>query len=192
MTTRIGDVNCFAIESHITKAYHRPGAFALGYFNIYLRGKRFGKTALDSTLLGCSHDEVKRRLSHRGMHRFSFSNEDKCDLVTTYLNSRYWGKCELDVRVINARAFDEEITSNELVWAPDGDQAFDDGSHVLQFDLDSRVRLLGFKNEPPSIFDCRSIVDIIIDSDIFYDILYMWAQAVEVERNALLESEQAE
>jgi hypothetical protein len=37
------------------------------------------------------------------------------------------------------------IYSRHILWAPDGDAAFDDGSYILQFDVDERVRLIAFK-----------------------------------------------
>ncbi len=37
------------------------------------------------------------------------------------------------------------VWDSKLMWAPDGDEAFDDGSYVLQIDSGSLVRLIGFK-----------------------------------------------
>ena len=33
-----------------------------------------------------------------------------------------------------AKKFNELLVTSEVMWAPDGDAAFDDGGHVLQFD----------------------------------------------------------
>ena len=43
-----------------------------------------------------------------------------------------------------------------LVSAPDGDEAFDDGSYVLQFDVGDRVRLIAFKR-PDQLVDLASV-----------------------------------
>ena len=62
--------------------------------------------------------------------------------------------------------FTETIYSNSLVGAPDGDEAFDDGSYVLQFDVGDRVRLIAFQR-PDSPVDSASVREIWISSDIF-------------------------
>jgi hypothetical protein len=51
--------------------------------------------------------------------------------------------------------FTKTLHSNSLVWAPDGDEAFDDSSNVLQFDIADPVRLIAFKR-PDSLVDNSS------------------------------------
>jgi hypothetical protein len=39
------------------------------------------------------------------------------------------------------------IHFQRICWAPDGDEAFDDGSYILHFDIGNRVRLVAFKSQ---------------------------------------------
>lgn len=48
----LGNPDVFAIESQITTAYAKPGLRALGYFVIYVNGKRYGCVLLKRP---CSH-----------------------------------------------------------------------------------------------------------------------------------------
>jgi hypothetical protein len=68
-----------------------------------------------------------------------------------------------------------------LVWAPDGDEAFDDGSYVLQFDVENRVRLIGFKSDDTDRYDPATLKDIWLSSDDFYSVLSRWRDAFEAE-----------
>ena len=61
--------------------------------------------------------------------------------------------------------FTKTLFANSLVWAPDGDEAFDDGSYVLQFDVGDRVRLIAFKR-PDSEVDPASLREIWLSSDV--------------------------
>ena len=56
---------------------------------------------------------------------------------------------------------------------PDADAAFDDGSHVLQFDVGPRVRLVGFKRLEGKI-GAETIRDIWIDEPRYYEVLTDW------------------
>jgi hypothetical protein len=54
-----GDPSTFAIESNISRAFHRLSSRALGRFTVHLRGRRYGVFEPDATLLACSLDEIK-------------------------------------------------------------------------------------------------------------------------------------
>jgi len=75
----------------------------------------------------------------------------------------------------------ETRDSGHLLWIPDGDEAFDDGSHVLQFDLNDRVRLVGFKRQEEELYDRNSLVDLWLPSDAFYGTLTSWNSAFDRE-----------
>ena len=44
-----------------------------------------------------------------------------------------------------------------IVWAPDGDEAFDDGSYVLQVESGDQVRLIAFVGTPDFLYDPSSL-----------------------------------
>ena len=45
------------------------------------------------------------------------------------------------------------------MWAPDGDEPFDDASYVLQFDVKDRVRLIAFKSSEGYLHDPATLSD---------------------------------
>src|SRR5262245_61090926 len=133
----VGDPAIFAIESGITQAYEHPWVRALGFFVIHVRGRRFGVYKPDATLLACSFDQVTRRLADRSRHTSSFAAEaDAGQIADAFRNAvfssepqgSYFGLPRSEFCALFSRR------ANDCMWAPDGDEAFDDGSYVLQFD----------------------------------------------------------
>ena len=80
--------------------------------------------------------------------------------------------------------FTKTLYSKSLVWAPDGDEAFDDGSYVLQFDVGDRVRLIAFKR-PESLVDPTSVREVWLSSDTFYSTLREWRNTFLAEWESL-------
>jgi hypothetical protein len=82
--------------------------------------------------------------------------------------------------------FEETIRAGKCEWAPDGDEAFDDSSYVLQFGVGDRVRLIAFRQNEE---DGDIIVDLeqawLAASD-FYDVLERWRACFLSEWQALL------
>jgi hypothetical protein len=77
------------------------------------------------------------------------------------------------------------IYSQHLIWAPDGDEAFDDGSFVLQFDIQDCARLIAFKSHPPALLDPNTLRDVTLPTDTFYGILQEWRDEFLREWTAL-------
>ena len=72
------------------------------------------------------------------------------------------------------------------MWAPDGDAAFDDGSRILHFDINGKVRLISFKccgNE--CMHEFSDLVDAWLKPDEFYGILQGWHTAFIAEWSVL-------
>jgi hypothetical protein len=181
----VGNPSVFAIESEITAAYARLGARALGYFVIHLKGVRFGVQKPDASLLACSFDEVANRLARRGKHTAPFAEyEDGRDLADSYLIAIY----SPDPCGLRKEDFEDVIYENDLTWAPDGDEAFDDGSYVLQFDVDDRVRLIGFKTQNGHRSHPTDFADLWIWADEYYGILEEWLRRFEEAWQAMPKS----
>lgn len=131
----IGDSPVLAIESSISKAYERLSFRALGYFVIYVGGLCYGRRSADSTLLACSFDEVGRRLAMRGRHTMPFAGDADARSIAGAFRDAVYGDEPLESHLgLPSPKFREMTYSNRVVWAPDGDEAFDDGSYVLQFE----------------------------------------------------------
>lgn len=170
----LGNTAEFAIESHIEVAYERPSALALGYFVLHLRNCQFGVKAADATLLACSRDEVITRLKHRGQHVApELSSVNANSIAQAYLNARFAGlEGELETAIRTTE------NADILVWAPDGDEAFDDGSNVLQFDVSDQVRIIGFRNIN---YEAKDIREVWMNAEAFYTLLADWTAAFDKE-----------
>jgi hypothetical protein len=184
----VGDPATFAIESGIAKAFEKPSQRAIGYFVIYVMGRCYGVKSLDATLLACSVDAVQERLERRRLHLGPFSAEpDPIKIVDAYLAARLQLGRESEMFFgMTATTLGDLFISSGLVWAPDGDEAFDDGSHVLQLDVRDKVRLIAFINSSNFAEVISTISEVWIDSDDYYDHLAEWLKRFEHERAILL------
>jgi hypothetical protein len=180
----IGDPSVFAIESVIAKAYERPSFRALGFFAIHVDGKCYGVRKPDATMLACSFDEVEQRIPQRGRHTAPFADEpDAGKIADAFRNAIYADEQSESYFGIPLLEFQRFLAgnANDLVWAPDGDEAFDDGSYVLQFDIGEQVRLIAFRCKEGGRHDPASIRDVRITADDFYHTLQQWHEAFKAE-----------
>ncbi|MGC2473729.1 MAG: Imm42 family immunity protein [Candidatus Sulfotelmatobacter sp.] len=169
----IGDPSILAIESEITHAYERRSFLALGFFAIHVSGRSYGRRSSDSSMLACSHDEVERRIAARGAHTAAFAESDAAKIADSFLSAVYANEQQDNYFGIPRAEFVDLIYSKNIVWAPDGDSAFDDGSCVLQFDVEDQARVIAFKSERcMNVPD--SVRDIWLPADHFYKILKDW------------------
>lgn len=153
-----GDRSTFAIDCEITS--RRPPHQALGKFVVYLAGRRFGVDEPEASMLANSIDAIEDRLRNRGLHQCrSLTSIPAVSIANAYLSETY-----LDV---DAAA---SVDWRPVVWAPDGDEAFDDGSHILQLDAGPSVRLIGFQNTGDALA-AEDIVELTILPDAFYSVL---------------------
>lgn len=178
----IGDPSVLAIESGITQAYEQLSFRALGFFSVYVSGFCYGRRSADSTMLARSFDEVRSRIAMRGGHIVPFAAETDAGRIATAFRNAIYGEEPRESHFgIPQPQFREMIYSKRIVWAPDGDEAFDDGSYVLQFDIKDHVRLIAFKSAPCHPYDPATIRDTWLAADDFYDILHRWHEAFESE-----------
>ena len=182
MALIIGDPSVFAIESSITLAYERLSFRGLGFFVIHVGGLCYGRRTDDSTMLACSFDEVGRRVQMRGGHVVPFGAEPDAEkIVEAFRNTIYGLEQRESYFGVPYPQFREMIYSKRIAWAPDGDEAFDDGSYVVQFDVGERVRLVAFKTRACQPYDVASIRDVSLPADDCYRLLQTWHDAFEKE-----------
>jgi hypothetical protein len=179
----IGDESSFAIESTITHAYAQLSLRALGFFVIHIGGRCYGVRSPDATMLACSLGEVEDRIARRGKHTAPFAaGETAGEIADAYRDAIYAPEPGSQTYFgIPRSEFRRIIHSNHLIWAPDGDEAFDDGSHVLHFDVGHRVRLIGFKCIEGYHHDPSTLSDKWLDADVFYGTLDRWRNAFAAE-----------
>jgi hypothetical protein len=178
----IGNTSLFAIESSITEAYERLSFRALGFFVIHVGGRRYGRRSVDSTMLACSFDEVERRIAMRGTHNVPFAAEPDAGKIANAFRGAVYSETQKESYFgLPLARFIEMIYSKRIVWAPDGDEAFDDGSYVLQFDILDSVRLIAFKCGQGLSYDPATLGDVTLAADDFYGLLRDWHDAFEAE-----------
>jgi len=180
----IGDKAQFAIESGITKAYARLSFRALGFFVIYVRKLRYGVYAPDATLLACSFSEVVARIARRGTHTAPFAASAEAGVIADAYRDAIYAPDRENERFLGfpQPEFCSLFYLNHLAWAPDGDEAFDDESYVLHFDVGDWVRLVAFKNaEEGYHHDPRTLTDIWLEAGKFYRVLEDWRKAFQEE-----------
>jgi hypothetical protein len=174
----IGNPLVFAIESHIAHAYERLSLRALGSFVIHVGDRSYGNPAADATMLACSYDEVARRIAMRGEHNVPFATETNAGTIAhAFRSAMYAEKPDASYFELPCAEFADMIQSKKIVWAPDGDEAFDDGSYVLQFDTGNSVRLVAFKSGRSMLYDPATLRDVSLAADEFYGTLQNWIDA---------------
>jgi Immunity protein 42 len=181
----IGDISIFAIESEITRAFERPSWRGLGFFVIHVGGQSYGIKTPGQSMLACSFDEVGTRIIGRGTHHAPFAEAAAIDIANAYTSAVYLDNNGKKTYFGMSEAqFAKTLYSNSLVWAPDGDEAFDDGSYVLQFDVGDRVRLIAFKR-PEQLVDPASVREVWLSCDAFYNTLREWRDGFMAEWESL-------
>ena len=181
----VGDPSVFALESGITYAYERLSFIALGFFLIHIGGRRCGVNEPDATMLANSFGEVEDRIARRGRHVAPFALElDAGKIADAFCSGVYADEHHDSYFGISWSEFRDLFYSNHLMWAPDGDAAFDDGSFVLHFDVGDRVRLIGFKFSADYRYVPDTLSDQWLGADEFYEVLRQWHAAFEAEWRA--------
>lgn len=184
----VGDPAIFAIESKITEAYEPLGSLAIGYFVIHVGGRPYGVCEPDATLLACSFGEVENRISRRGRHTAPFATEVDAGKIADAFRDAIYSEAEgkrffgIPLDEFAALFFPE---SSDLMWAPDGDEAFDDGSYILQFDHLDRVRLIAFQSREDCRHDPNTLRDVWLAEYDFYQVLQTWCDAFLAEWHAI-------
>ena len=171
----IGNPTTFAIESVITQAYSRLSFRALGFFVLHIGGRRYGVHAPDATLLALALDEIEHCISRRGTHLAPFSTDSDgskiFDRILGAIHSpvdnwkSYLGMSRSELNDI--------VCQRRLRWH-DPDEAFDDGTTVLQFDVEDRVRLIATNGGDGWRHNAETFVDIYVLADDFYSVLQQW------------------
>ena len=172
----VGIPTLFAIESVVTEFYSRLSLRALGLFVIHINGFRYGVYKPDATMLANSFDEVGRRIAERGQHTCPFASEpDAAKIANAVEQALYSDGEEQDCLLgLSRRELGHLLVSRDLLWAPDGDAAFDDGSRVLQFDYGDHVRVVAYKRTTSISLEPATLQDLWMAENDFYRTLYEW------------------
>lgn len=185
----VGDKERFAIESGVSQFYSRLSFRALGFFVVYIGSFQYGVQKSDATMLACSFESVGDRIRSRGQHIAPFGATATADQIAQAFRAAFYSSNEkrnfvnsgID-SLVSYDSFREFVLSKSLQFAPDGDAAFDDGSYILHFDIDDKVRLIAFKaTQEGAPYDPTSLKDVWLDNEEFYNVLRQWHRQFESE-----------
>jgi Immunity protein 42 len=180
----VGDVSRFAIETAIKESYDSESLMALGSFVVHVAGKSYGMPDADATLLAVPFDSIRRRISKRGRHRAPFSKfSDATALAEALVTAVYTETRPTEMALgLSISEIVKILDDNFIDWGPGGDEAFDDGTHIYQFDVDDSVRIVACKYRDD---DDLCLSELWLPSDEFYSILNNWQKQFDLEWCAL-------
>lgn len=175
-----GNKKVFAIKWDITEAYENQNQnqMALGYFVLYLSGKKFGVDEPDATMLACSFNEVKQRIARRGHHDADFALDVESTQIAESVYESFYNSINANDSYFGHPVSDfvNNVSDKRLLWVPDGDAAFDDGSYVIHIDCGNLVRLIAFRCDEYRKVESESLVEVLMESEIFYSTLEKWVK----------------
>ncbi|MBK8913135.1 MAG: hypothetical protein IPM64_00795 [Phycisphaerales bacterium] len=171
-----GDRETFAIECTLTYAYERLGARALGMFVVHVGGLCFGVREPLATLLACAFDEVERRLATRGTHLADLSEHPDAAEIAAAFRGACYDMAPADAYLgVPTQRIHESFHSGRIAYLSTvSDEAFDDGSYVLQFDVRDQVRVIAFRLNSEGRIAAETVRDVWLDADTFYGVLQQW------------------
>jgi hypothetical protein len=122
---------------------------------------------------GGSFDAINDRLARRGRHVFEFADVDAALIADSFHLAIYAPHDDPRYMMhVPRKRFAAATYESGIMWAPDGDEAFDDGSYVLQLDVGDQVRLIGFRSSHDDyLHDPSTLREVRLEADSFYRIL---------------------
>lgn len=185
----IGSPSSFAVESQITLAYADLGLRALGFFVVHIGGTCYGARESDATMLACAFDEVGRIISDRGKHTIPFSNEPVAGKVVEAIRQAVYEPVPTAKRFFGLSILEisNYVFSSRCEWHRACDEAFDDGSYILRFDVGRRVRLIAdrpMQEKAGNRGNTETFSDTWLEADEYYGVLRRWHTTFETEWDA--------
>lgn len=174
----VGNPAEFALESEITAAYRRLNFRGLGFFQIHLGGFAYGIREPDATMLARSFDEVECRISRRGLHLAPLPIDVPSEALARAFSAVLYDDAEpAEALGMPSSQLRHAVHQNHHQWAPDGDEAFDDGSLIFQMDYGNSVRLISYRQTSQYVPELGTLRDVVLDAATFYEILAEWHKA---------------
>lgn len=170
----VGDPSLFAIESDVSEAYSQLSLLASGYFTVVIKGFRYGVQERDATTLACSLVEIQRRIRERGKHVGPYFDSLPAATIVEWFRGLYYTDLPQYHHADTIVPLYNSLFTRHIAWAPNGDSAFDDGSHVLQFDVADTARLIAFKSVCDGLYDPATLNEVFVSSNAFYSVLSEW------------------
>jgi len=179
----IGDPDRFAIEFEISEPYEDKHFLAMGIFIVLINGREYGLRKHDATTFGGAVDAVETLIEWRGRGaETDLSTMTAMAVAEAYLSAFYLDE-PLVFREEQRETWQQKFLAANCLW-PNSDEEFDDGSHILYFNLGNRIRLVAFKNDDCQLAD---LTEIMIDPEVFHDVLSRWLDCFNDQRHQALQ-----
>jgi hypothetical protein len=179
----VGEPSRFAIEFDIQQAYPDKHFFALGMLLFHVGGKIYGVREKDATTFGNAIDGIETAIrGEKAAVNSALSEMPAYALADLFLDVVYRDPCE----IISEHERDQR---RELFYSPDcswpnADEEFDDGSHILRFEIGKTMRLVAFKNVD---YRVHELSEARIDIQEFRDVLSASLIAFDDQRQSALQ-----
>lgn len=162
-----GDKSKFAIEIKVNNIFGDEYV-GEGSFVVIINNKHYGDCDKYATTFLCIIDELKRFYKNTTNTSLCFESIKKETIANFYYLQNYADdfKSTYDYALLTK-------TKSLIEWSPES--AFDDGSHIIHFDDNNTTRVIGFKSCSKNgnfIVEPESIEEVVIDRNIFIDILH--------------------
>lgn len=170
-----GDKDTFAISWSILERYRSNALLALGHFAFHIGGRCYGVTDPDATVLAVAVDSVRERVLNRGTYVCELDTLAAPILASAFRRAIYTDDTDLQDLPCTAAQIHHAYDVLRVQWAPFGDESFDDGSYVLQFDTGPLVRLVAYRSsDDPNGYDPATLKEQFVDAEAFYGTLIAW------------------
>ncbi len=185
----IGDTSMFAVESGLTVAWESRRWRGAGWFILHVGGREYGLRRNDAASLGCHLLNLKEQIARRGIHVAPFAEEPDAHKIAFAFRHSVYAEESHDIYLgLPALELSRISSSSDLLGLTNGQEAFDDGSEVLQFDIGGRVRLIAYTSRKGWAHDPETLRDTWLPADAFYGVLQRWVNAFESEWSAMPKS----
>jgi hypothetical protein len=172
----------FAVRTSIDSILDSRSFLAIGSHQYRFGQQWYGLAAEYAAVLGCSFNCIVDRFRNRGKHVVPMLDTHSAESIAQNWVQYVYAKppdlqtsAELDYR----NRYLEGVYERGAQMAPDGSEAFDDGSLIFQFDIGAKVRLVACRfGIAPEPYRAVDISEVTLYSDEFYDVLGAWIKSV--------------
>lgn len=140
----IGDKQIFAIDFRI---YTPMDDFFIGdgYFLVCIDGFEYGIKKSDATVFGSIEYDLKTELmNHINDENFELGDFSSQNICNVYYDKHYREINDFSIDDYEGISIALQNSPNSILeWSPE--TAFDDGSHIIQYNKKNEICLMGFK-----------------------------------------------
>lgn len=176
----IGSIKRFAIEYTIREFYEN-NFIGDGKFLVYINGIPYGQNRDDSTTFSCIIPELGKRIITRKITDKILRENGHAEIAHNYYDCFFADEPKTTYFGLSKKDFEKVIIENNCSW--NGmDEAFDDGSFILQINMNSTTtKLIGFKAISCFPVEIEKISTIEISVDVFNTTIQQFIESLKTD-----------